>query len=96
MSTVSNIRDVKIAIVELERKIQQQQLSYYTIINSLVKMRQIFRLNKQYELADAIRNLLEDAGIEIIQGTIGYKYNEIPQNLKGRSIDDTWKSKPTN
>ncbi len=81
-------RDTAAEIFELLHK---ERLNYFCLINGMVKMAQDARVSKDYATSDAIRELLKESGIEIIQGTPEYeKFADIPKELIGRPIVDTW------
>ncbi len=77
----------------LEDKLITYQRNHTTLIDGLLKMYQEARLGKDYKTADALRNILNSAGVVILQGTAGYAYKDIPESLRGRPIVDTWREK---
>ena len=69
------------------------QRDSFTLTNGIVALAQKARLSRDYETSDSIRELLLSVGIEIVQGTAGYDYEDIPKALKGRQVNDTWRRK---
>lgn len=69
---------------------QAQRKAFTRVISDVVAMAQKHRLAKRYDVSDELRAILKTAGIDIVQGTSGYKFDEIPPKLRGRPIDDTW------
>lgn len=65
----------------------------YNLTSALVKAHQEHRLAKNYAVSDMLRGILNEAGIEVVQGTAGYKYENIPPALKNRQVNDTWRVK---
>ena len=93
MDIVLLLDDIKVRTCALERKIHDSQRNYNMLVNGLVKMHQEARIAKDFKISDALRELLNSTGVVIIQGTAEYKYDEIPKNLEGRFVGDTWRSK---
>lgn len=91
MDLIRNIHDLRKTCDAIEKKARQQSSICFTLISKVVKMHQEQRVAKNYTVSDVLRSLLNDVGVEIVQGTSGYKYEEIPQSLKGRQTEDTWK-----
>jgi cysteinyl-tRNA synthetase len=75
----------------MKAKINKQQMIYFKIINGLVRLHQKHRVLKNYNISDELRSLLTSAGIKIKQGTDGYEYDEIPESLRGMTVNDQWK-----
>lgn len=67
-----------------------QQHAFFTLVDGMVRLHQQHRLAKNYEASDALRALLNAAGVQIVQGTGGYAYDKIPPALRGRPIGDSW------
>ena len=65
----------------------------HKLIAATVRAHQESRLAKNYLVSDLLRAILNEAGIEIVQGTAGYAYEDIPPALKGRPVHDTWRIK---
>ena len=64
---------------------------FYSIINEIVRMHQEYRLAKNYEVSDRLRNILSSNGIRIIQGTKQFGgYENIPEHLRNETYDDRW------
>lgn len=78
------------AVTALDAELQEHRRIANALIKGIVKLRQEYRLEKNYFMADQLREILSSVGIEIIQGTAGYEYEDIPKSLKGRQFDDTW------
>lgn len=93
MSLVQNINDLRAVIDRMDANASKQQMIYFNLIEGVVRIRQHCRMAMSYAVADELRALLESVGVEIIQGTAGYEYENIPPALRGRQIDDTWKMK---
>lgn len=72
---------------------KEQSARLNKIITATVRAHQECRLAKNYAVSDLLRAILHEAGIEIIQGSAGYAYEDIPPALKGRPVHDTWKFK---
>lgn len=62
----------------------------FILADELTKLHQKYRLAKRFDLSDEIRDILKKANIKIIQGTAGYKYEDIPKAMINHTIDDTW------
>jgi cysteinyl-tRNA synthetase len=60
------------------------------LITDIVKHAQTHRANGNFEESDNLRAILKKHGVKIVNGTSGYKYKEIPENLAGRPIGDYW------
>lgn len=74
------------AEAEVERR------NHHRLINGLVRMSQYARIDQNYALSDEIRALLKDSGVQVMQGTVGYhRFQDIPKELIGRPLVDTWK-----
>lgn len=76
---------------ELFAAVEQHHIRTSTLVRNLVALHQKYRLAKNYEVSDALRSVLKQAGVEVVQGTAGYAYAEIPKALQGRQVDDTWR-----
>ena len=87
------IDDIKRTTECLSQTLTTYQRNHNILINSIVKLHQEARVAKDYKTSDALRNLLNSAGIIIIQGTAGYEYKDIPEALRGRPVGDTWRLK---
>lgn len=87
------LAEAQMAIQEVIEQLKLEQGRLNGIVSGIVKIHQAVRLAKSYDLSDALRQVLNAAGIEVIQGTAGYAYNNIPESLKGNPIGDTWKIK---
>jgi len=87
------IDDIKRTTEDLSQTLTTYQRNHNILINSIVKMHQEARMAKDYKTSDSLRNVLSSAGVIVIQGTAGYAYDEIPESLKGRFVDDTWRLK---
>lgn len=85
---LEKLKDTTAAVYEKGHK---QRADFFRLVNNMVKMAQTARVGKSYATSDVIRAILKESGIEIVQGTVGYEYKDIPQALKGRPIGDTWR-----
>jgi cysteinyl-tRNA synthetase len=85
---LEKLKDTTAAVYEKGHK---QRADFFRLVNNMVKMAQTARVGKSYATSDVIRAILKESGIEIVQGTAGYDYKDIPEALKGRPIDDTWR-----
>lgn len=92
--------DIRLALEELGWKVEalkkavnEQSARLNTLIAATVKAHQEYRLAKDYAVSDMLSEILNEAGIEVVHGTAGYKYEDIPPALKGRPVHDTWRSK---
>ena len=90
MSLIHDLDQIIRSAESMRAKAAEQQRVYYALINGLVALRQTYRLEKRYDIADELRALLDGVGVEIVQGTAGYAFSEIPAVLKGRQVADTW------
>ena len=90
MSLIADHEEICNNIEKLSRKVKEQQHIYYYLIKGMVELHQKYRIEKNFKVSDNIRNLLNDIGINIIQGTDGYNYEDIPKHLKGRTVQDRW------
>lgn len=90
MSLIFDLKELQHKCGLMEEKTKNQQAIYYAVISGLVKLHQKYRLEKQYLISDELRSLVNSVGIQIVQGTAGYNYEEIPKSLSGRQVDDTW------
>jgi len=91
MSLIADQKNICRSLENLSEKVKDQQHIYFHMIKGMVELHQKYRIEKQYTISDEIRALLNEIGIVIIQGTSGYKYEDIPKSLKGRQSQDTWK-----
>ena len=90
MSLIADHKKICELLESLSEKTKTQQFIYFDLIKGMVKLHQKYRIEKNYTVSDEIRTLLNDIGIDIIQGTAGYNYDEIPKHLKGRRSEDSW------
>jgi len=90
MSLIAKCKELNEELGKLSKEAETQQFIYFNLIKSMVQMHQKYRIAKNYTISDEIRTLLNNVGIKIIQGTDGYKYEDIPKSLKGRRVQDTW------
>lgn len=72
---------------------KEQTARLNKLIAATVRAHQESRLAKNYLVSDLLRAILNEAGIEIVQGSAGYAYEDIPPALKGRPVHDTWRIK---
>lgn len=73
--------------------IRDKEKEYNELVNLVVGLHTTYRLDEQYSISDKVREVLNQSGIRIIQGTIGHSYEDIPEKLKGRQYNDTWEKK---
>ena len=91
MSLINDHKELIKAIQRSSNKASAQQMTYFKLIEGMVCLHQKYRLEENYPISDEIRSLLNSVGINIIQGTAKYKsYEEIPENMKNRQVNDTW------
>lgn len=90
MSLIHANNEIIRSIQRVSEQAKKQQMIYSTLIKEMVRLHQKYRLAKNYAVSDEIRDSLNSVGVKIIQGTDGYKYEEIPKALKGRQVQDTW------
>jgi cysteinyl-tRNA synthetase len=93
MSLLSDCIELEEGIRKLRSSAARQQYGHKALIDSVVWMHQKHRLAQNYEVSDELRSLLSEVGVEIIQGTAAYAYDKIPEALRGRQFDDTWRFK---
>jgi cysteinyl-tRNA synthetase len=77
-------------LINMRDEISKAKNENFKLINAVVSMHQFYRVNKIYEISDKLREMLNELGIKIIQGTAGYEYDKIPNQLKGRQVNDIW------
>jgi cysteinyl-tRNA synthetase len=91
MSLIQDTKDIQSAFDQLKRKAETQQHLYFSVITGVVKLHQEYRIAKNYEVSDKLRDLLHANGIKIVQGTKQYgSYENIPKNLINNTVDDRW------
>ena len=90
MSLIHDLGEVEKNIARLKTKVSTQQQIYFRVIAGLVQLHQKQRNAKNYAVSDELRELLTSVGVKIKQGTSGYKYEAIPEALKGMTVDDQW------
>lgn len=97
---MKNHNDMRLSLDSLDCTVNALRISttnlsaqLHKLISATVKAHQEYRLAKDYAVSDMLREILNEAGIEIVQGTAGYKYEDIPPALKGRPVQDTWRNK---
>lgn len=93
MSLIHSVRELRKAVDAMEKDAKRQQEVSYVLIGNIVRLRQQYRLDKNFEVADALRGILDNIGVVVTNGTAGYEYDRIPPALKGRPVDDTWEWK---
>lgn len=92
MSLIYDLDRVIHDVTSLKHKVKTRQRIANELIEFLVKLSQEHRINKNYEVSDRIRGVLNGVGVEIVYGTKQYGgYDKIPDNMKNRQIDDIWK-----
>lgn len=90
MSLIHDIDRFERYIASIRAKANRQQNIYFKIISGLVKLHQKHRNAKNYAVSDELRELLNSSGVKIKQGTSGYKYEDIPESLRGMTVHDQW------
>lgn len=91
MSLIQDTKDIQMLFDRLKGKSAEQQHLYFNVISAVVKLHQEYRINKQYDVSDKLRDLLNENGIRIIQGTKQYYgYENIPANMRNNTVDDRW------
>jgi len=74
----------------LREAVEKQNRRHNALIAGLVAIQQKHRVAKDYAVADEVRALLNSVGVRLYQGTQGHDYADIPKELKGRPVGDTW------
>lgn len=91
MSLIQDCKDIQAHFDHLKRKAEKKQRLYFGVISAVVRLHQECRINKNYEISDAIRKVLNENGIKIIQGTKQFgSYENIPAKLRNNTSDDRW------
>lgn len=91
MSLMQDCKDIQSHINRLKMKAEKQQSFYYGVISGVVRLHQEYRISKNYEISDALRKVLNDNGIKVIQGTKQFgSYENIPSNMRNNTVDDRW------
>lgn len=90
MSLMLDLADIENDVKSLKDKAHKQQIIYSHLITGMVALHQKYRLAKNYEISDELRNLLMSINVKIIQGTAGYEFKDIPASLKNHQFNDTW------
>ena len=90
MSLISELEDLRKRCEQVEKTAVMQEHIFIGVINGVVNLFQETRVAKNFYISDKLRDLLNNAGITVTQGTAGYTYDEIPGSLRGRSVDDAW------
>jgi cysteinyl-tRNA synthetase len=90
MSLIHQLKELKSSCERMTAAAEKQQNIYFTVIDGLVALHQKHRVAKNFAVSDELRTLLNAAGVKITQGTDGYKYEDIPETLRGRPVNDTW------
>lgn len=90
MTLVLDLDDIEKDVLRLKNKVVRQQGIYYTLIDGMVRMQQRHRIAKNYAVSDELRGLLHKVGVKIKQGTDGYAYDDIPESLRGMTVNDQW------
>ena len=87
---MSDLTSIINDLTTLRDEISKEKNENFKLINAIVSMHQFYRVNKIYEISDKLRDVLNELGIKIIQGAAGYEYDKIPNQLKGRQVNDIW------
>lgn len=91
MNLISRIEEIEHHALMIKDELVKRERAFTALVNKIVALHQKHRLANQYEQSDELRNMLNSAGIVVIQGTAGYEYDKIPAIMYNRTIDDTWK-----
>lgn len=86
MSLISACDDLSRALEVLRRNSSSQQHAFHSLTSSILILAQKYRIEKNFEVSDALRGILTDAGLKVTQGTAG------SPDLKGssRPIGDSY------
>lgn len=91
MSLVHDVNEISSSLKRLQTKATEQQMIYHHLISGMVAIHQRYRLAKNYEVSDAIRDQLNAVGVKIIQGTAQYGgFENIPEHLRNEMVDDQY------
>ena len=91
MSLISDCEEIERLLVSVRRQSLEQQILFFDAINSIVLLHQEYRLAKNYEISDKIRDILKNNGITIVEGTKKFGgYENIPEHMKNMTVDDFW------
>jgi len=91
MSLIHDVNDIQLSLDNLKNKAKEQQKLYFSIITGVVSLHQEYRIAKNYEVSDKLRELLNNNGINIIQGTKQYgSFENIPKSLLNNTVNDRW------
>lgn len=71
-----------------DAKIERDNFNH--LVSEIVYIAQEARREKNYTLSDSLRKILNESGVEILQGSYGYNCEEVPKHLLGRPHHDTW------
>ena len=91
MTLLSRLEEIERHVKNAKDAAVKTNLVYFKTVEYLVRKAQLARLAKNYTESDEIRKLLNECGIEIIQGTLGHEYVDIPNSLRGHQVYDTWR-----
>lgn len=91
MSLVHDVNEISSSLKRLQTKATEQQMIYRHLISGMVAMHQHYRLAKNYEVSDAIRDQLNVVGVKIIQGTAQFGgFENIPEHLRNDTVNDRY------
>lgn len=90
MSLIEKMSGLARQMEATQREAEQQQRTYFALVDGVVRLRQRLRVEKKFAEADELRALLEGVGIQVVDGTAGCAYEQIPPALRGRPVGDQW------
>lgn len=90
MNTLETLGLLHSTTKEIDQIVMWLHHQNYVLIENMVRLQQQYRNAKRFIDSDEIRDILQQAGVEIVRGTNGYEFDKIPEALKGRQVDDTW------
>lgn len=87
-----NLDTLESTIRQVQEQVRRERTNFSKLVNKVVEIAQEARINKDYALADALREVLKQSQIETIQGTPEYAtFADIPTEKVGMPIIDTWR-----
>jgi len=91
MKLISEVSELKKQCDRVFETTGEEYLRFNTLVNAITRMHQTHRVSKNFAISDELRDILKSVKITIVQGTDGYKYDKIPESLRGRPVGDTWR-----
>lgn len=87
-----NLDTLSNTLNNVQEQVRRERTNFSKLVNKVVEIAQEARINKDYELADNLREILKQSGVEILQGTSEYAtFADIPTEKVGMPIIDTWR-----